>query len=348
MLKALKLIAAILGCSCFGHSQWLGVWDVGSGKFTKMSSIQVKTSTDNLSFDRNPVTGHILCKSDDSIWMISPNSPYEVLQAYFCESEFIWPELCRFVPDLNAIISVTFKSRENGDLIPDGIANIIQINQEKPFHSGALGKLGFTLAMLRNGDIVEATDSSINLHKKSNDNTWSITASFKITNEKIYTIKDLGDNHHLAIWTNSKFFVIDIRDKSICLTIDRSEKLYDSWAAGPKISPSTDELAINEKDKTGKFILSIYKLHNHNNEPSLQINLEHAWPSGMEYSPSGKFITIAPGEGTDAFIYNRSTGKLHKKLHLPRNITEENSQHPAIAYSADGKLIYVVFINPGC
>jgi hypothetical protein len=68
----------------------------------------------------------------------------------------------------------------------------------------------------------------------------------------------------------------------------------------------------------------------------------------MEYSPSGKFITISPGEGTDALIYNRSTGMLHKKLRLPKNISEENSQHPAIVYSADGNLIYVVFINPGC
>jgi hypothetical protein len=348
MLKLLKLTAVILGCSCYGHSQWLGAWDVGSGKFTKLSSIQVKSSTDNLSFDRNPITGHILCKSDDSIWIISPNSPFEVLQAYSCESEFIWPELCRFVPNLNAIISLAFKSKENGDLVSEGTANIIQLDRANPFQSTAVGKLGFTIAMLRNGDIVEAVGSTINLHKKSNTNTWNLATSFKITNEKIYTIKDLGDNYHFAFWTNSKFFVVDIRDESICLTLDRSEKLYDSWAAGPRISPSTDELAISEKDKTGKFTLSIYKLHSPNNKPSLQINLDHAWPSGMEYSPSGKFITISPGEGTDALIYNRSTGMLHKKLRLPKNISEENSQHPAIVYSADGNLIYVVFINPGC
>lgn len=348
MFKALKLAVAILGCSCYGHSQWLGVWNVGSGKLTKLNAIQVKSTTDNLSFDRNPETGQILCKSDDSIWLIDPSKPFECAQAYSCESEFIWPELCRFVPSMNAIVSLAFRSKDNGDLAPNGIANIVQLNREKPFHSVSLGKLGFSLAILRSGDIVEAHENILTLRRKTDNNDWSNVSSFACTKEKILAIKDLGDSSHIAIWTASRFSVVDIGDQSICLTIDRSQKLYDFWAAGPIISSTAGELAINERNKDGKFTLSIYKLHNSDNKPLFLIDLANNWIAGMDYSPSGKFIAIAPGEGTDVFIYNAATGKLHKKLSLPMNLAEENSQHPKITYSADGKLIYVVFINPGC
>ncbi len=350
MLKASKIIIFLLICSINGYSQWLGVWDIASKKMVATTGIDVNSSSeDNFWFDRNPLSGQILCASSNGLWTIDNASHLELMQRYLNDSELIFPHQSRFVPDMDAVVSIGFRSKSDGSkLIPNGIVNIIKFNKEHSLKSFDLGPVDYKLAILRNGDIVEANHSSIKLRKRIGDNEWGVASSFEYPYGEITEMKDLGNDSLVAIWTASTFSVFNISNQSVYLNIVKPVKVYWSWTAPPVLSPDGSQILVNERKVDGKYLLSAYSLKTKANKPVKQIELGWKWLDGMAFSPSGKHFAIAYGEDTQVVIYNSITWKKDSTLKVPKKHTNDNSQHPRIIYSADGKCIYAYFLVPGC
>lgn len=350
MVRMLKIVAFLFFCAVDGYSQWIGAWDVASGRMVASTGIDVRSSSEDVFwFDRNPTNGQVLCASSNGLWTIDSPSHFELVQRYLNESEFIMPHQSRFIPSMDAVISIGYREKADGSaLLANGIVNVIKFNNEHSLKSFDLGPVDYKLAILRNGDIVEANKSFIKLRRRIGDSEWGAASEFEHSDGKITEMKDLGGDSLIAVWTASTFSVVNVLTKSVDLKVVKPAKVYDSWAATPVLSPDSSQIIVNERRANGSFVLSVYSLKTKSNMPVSQIELGDKWLSGMAFSPSGKHLAIAFGEDTQVVIYTSATWAIYKKLKVPKKHTDDNSQHPQIIYSADGKRIYVYFINPGC
>lgn len=320
-------------------SAWVGVWEVSTGKLIRSESIQVASSSDRLDLDRNETTGQIICRASDGIIELAAKDPIRMLDSGDSD-DFHWPRLTKFIPGLGAILSIRFNAGS-----PIGYAQIISLDARSTSKLVTLGPIGYQLAVLSNGNIVRANGGRITILERVADKEWRESGDIEFSTGKISAISDLSDISYIAVWTKSSFQVIDVNSKSTCFQL---AKQIDSWPARPVVSPDRASIAINEGTSIGESWLSIYQLNLKKKEPIIKIPLKHGWLTGLAFSPSGGYLAAGPGEWPEIFIYSTNTGKLVKTLRIPKRIDHANSQHPVIVYSADGKYLYAVFINPQC